>query len=70
MLIYLQLRAKWNAALPGCIVFNPTCSRLNITISVIHDIILLLAILVGLLRIRGQSGGAFEMGRLLWRQVE
>ena len=70
MLINLQLRAEWDAILSGCIVINSARSRLNIIVSFIHDTILLLAMLVGLLRIRGQSGGAFEMGRLLWRQVE
>jgi len=70
MLIHLQLHAEWNAVIRGCIVFNSARTRLNVIVSFIHDTTLLLAMLVGLLRIRGQSGGAFEMGRLLWRQVE
>jgi len=70
MLIHLQLRAEWNAVFLGCNVSNSVRSRLNVIVSFIHDFILLLAMLVGLLRIRGQSGGAFEMGRLLLRQVE
>jgi len=70
MLIHFQLRAEWNAVLRACIVLNSARTILNVIVSFIHDIILLLAMLVGLLRIRGQSGGAFEMGRLLWRQVE
>jgi len=70
MFIHLQLRAEWNDVLRGCILFNSARTRLDVTVSFIHDITLLLAMLVGLLRIRGQFGGAFKMGRLLWRQVE
>jgi hypothetical protein len=70
MLIHLRLRAKWNATLPACIVFRPVSGKLNIIVSFVHDVILLLAMLVGLLRIRGQSVGTFEMRRFLWKQVE
>ena len=34
----------------------------------ITDVILLLIVLIGLLRLHG-SGGSFALGRLLWKQV-
>jgi len=33
------------------------------------DVILLLTMFVGLIRLLGRGGGTFELGRLLWRQV-
>src|SRR5712671_6020528 len=35
----------------------------------INDVILLLTMLVGLLRLRHHGGGRFDLGRLLWKQV-
>lgn len=35
----------------------------------VTDCLLLLFMLAGLLRLRRRGGGAFELGRLLWRQV-
>ena len=69
MLIHMQLHAKWNAFLPGCIVFNSHSSKLNIIVTLIVDTILLLTVLVGLLRWRSDGLGMFGIGRLLWKQV-
>jgi len=44
-------------------------SKKNIIATLCADIILLLIMLVGLLRIRLQGGGTFALGRLLWTQV-
>ena len=35
----------------------------------VTDCLLLIFMLAGLLRLRRRGGGAFELGRLLWRQV-
>jgi hypothetical protein len=37
--------------------------------SLFADIALLLIMLIGLLRLRREEGGAFPMGRTLWNQV-
>jgi len=63
-----RLRAEWNAFLPGCIVFNSHSSKLNIIVTLIVDVMLLLAVLVGLLRWRSDGLGMFGIARLLWKQ--
>lgn len=37
--------------------------------TLITDVVLLLIMLVGLLRMRFDAGGAFALGRILWKQV-
>ena len=68
-LIHLQLRSDWYDFLPGCIVFNSHSSKLNIIVGLIVDIVLLLTMLAGLLRLRSEGGGTFGIGGLLWKQV-
>lgn len=63
-----RLRSDWSAALPGCNVFNSGNSKLNIVSAVVTDLVLLLAVLVGLIRLRSYCSGTFDMGRLLWKQ--
>jgi len=41
----------------------------TIIVVFVTDIVLLLTMLVGLLRLRRRGGGTFELGRLLWKQV-
>lgn len=50
-------------------VYNTESNKPNIIVTFIADIILLLIMLVGLLRIRRQGGGTFGLGQLLWKQV-
>jgi hypothetical protein len=38
-------------------------------VSLITNIILLLTMLIGLLRLRSEGGGTFGIGSLLWKQV-
>ena len=38
-------------------------------VMLITDVVLLLTMFVGLLRLRRRGGGTFELGRLLWKQV-
>lgn len=52
-----------------CVVDNTESNKPNIIVTLITDIILLLIMLVGLLRIRRQGGGAFGLGQRLWKQV-
>jgi len=51
-----------------CIVLNSESSKLYVVILAVTDIILLLIVLVGLLRLRRDGSGTFGIGRLLWKQ--
>jgi hypothetical protein len=44
-------------------------TQLNFVITLVTDIILLVVMFIGLLRLRVYEHGAFGLGRLLWRQV-
>ena len=68
-LIDPQLRSDWDVALVQCIVLNSDSSKLNIIVLLITDSVLLLTVLVGLLRLRGDGVGTSSLGRLLWKQV-
>ena len=52
-----------------CIVVNSESNKLNITVLLVTDIVLLLTMLVGLLRLRSDGIGAHGVAQLLWRQV-
>jgi hypothetical protein len=68
-LIDTQLRSAWSPFWQGCAVLNTEGNKLNIIVSLITDIVLLLIMLVGLLRLRSEGGGRFGIGLLLWNQV-
>ena len=53
----------------GCIVVNTESTKLNIIVTLVTDVILLLIMLVGLLRIRRYGCGKFGLGYLMWKQV-
>jgi hypothetical protein len=50
-------------------VVNMPDLKLNALMSFIADIILLVLMLVGLLRLGFHESGVFGLGRLMWRQV-
>ena len=50
-------------------VFNVKSDRLSIIAILVTDVVLLLIMLVGLLRMRLETGDAFRFGRILWNQV-
>ena len=52
-----------------CLVVNWHISKLNILVTVATDIILLLIMFFGLLRLGFHERGVFGLGRLLWKQV-
>jgi len=64
----VRLRSNWSATLLGCDIFNSGNSKLNIISCVVTDLVLLLAVLVGLFRLRSYCSGTFHMGRFLWKQ--
>ena len=53
----------------GCGVPNLHISELNILVTLATDIILLLIMFFGLLRLGFHERGTFGLGRLLWKQV-
>jgi hypothetical protein len=52
-----------------CIVVNFHMSELNILVTLVSDIILVLIMFFGLLRLGFHERGVFGLGRLLWKQV-
>jgi hypothetical protein len=52
-----------------CILGNFDSTKPAIIGSLVSDIALLLIMLIGLLRLRREAGGAFALGRTLWKQV-
>ena len=50
-------------------MLNFEATKLNVAISLITDVVLLLIMLAGLIRLRLRGGGALGLGRMLWNQV-
>jgi hypothetical protein len=50
-------------------VTNSYSFKLNILVTLVTDIILLVFMLVGLLRVRLHDGGTLKLGPFLWKQV-
>ena len=67
-LIILQLRAAWSPAKSVCVVLNTERLINNVTTTLATDVVLLLTMLVGLLRMP-LRGNMFGLGQILWRQV-
>jgi len=65
-----QIRASWVPAMATCVIDNIEGTRLTMITTLITDIVLLLIMLIGLLRLGfSERGGVLGMGRLMWRQV-
>ncbi|KAI0287045.1 hypothetical protein BC826DRAFT_76281 [Russula brevipes] len=62
-----QLRSG-NPAPDSCLPRNVGISKLSTISTLVTDIVLLLIMLVGLLRLRVQGAGMFSLGQLLWKQ--
>ncbi|KAF8481575.1 hypothetical protein DFH94DRAFT_400751 [Russula ochroleuca] len=63
-----RLRSVWVPAQKQCVVYDTESNKPNIIVTLITDIILLLIMLVGLLRLRRYGDGTFGLARLLWKQ--
>jgi len=63
-----RIRSGWNTDQSNCVVLNMESNKPTIIVVFVTDIVLLLIMLVGLLRLRRHGGGTFELGRLLWKQ--
>ena len=53
----------------SCLIVNLHISELNILVTLVTDIILLLIMFFGLLRLGYHERCAFGLGRLMWKQV-
>ena len=52
-----------------CVMTNIEQSRLTAFVTIVTDLLLLLIMFVGSLRLRRDGGGTFGLAGLLWRQV-
>ncbi|KAF8487453.1 hypothetical protein DFH94DRAFT_27877 [Russula ochroleuca] len=64
----IRMRATWSPEANSCILVNFDSTLPTIIVSFVSDIGLLLIMLIGLLRLRLKTGGAFVLGRFLWKQ--
>ena len=64
----LQLYATWAPENSVCEVLDTKTSKKNTIATLVSDVVLLLTMLVGLLRLR-QDGTMFGFGKFLWKQV-
>jgi hypothetical protein len=63
-----RIRAGWDPDQGFCVVLNVESNQPTMIVMLITDVVLLLTMFVGLLRLRRRGGGTFELGRLLWKQ--
>jgi hypothetical protein len=59
----------WSPEGKACVVLNFETSKPAVIGSLFTDLLLLLIMLLGLLRLRLGSSGEFSIGRFLWKQV-
>ena len=52
-----------------CVVTNIQSCKSSLIVLLGADVVLLLIMLAGLLRLRRHGGGSLAIGRLLWKQV-
>jgi hypothetical protein len=64
----MQLRSS-RVAGQNCTILNTETSKLNTIVSLVTDLVLLLIMLVGMIRLRRYGGGTFGLGQLMWNQV-
>ncbi|KAH9956523.1 hypothetical protein BC827DRAFT_1270889 [Russula dissimulans] len=63
-----QIRSTWSPDEATCLVLNIESNKPNFIVALCTDIVLLVIMLVGLLRLGFHERSAFGMGRLMWRQ--
>jgi len=63
-----QLRSEWLPGFDTCVLPNMERNKLAFIITFAIDIILVLTMFLGLLRLRGHGRGVFGLASLLWKQ--
>ena len=69
MLITTQIRSTWIPVLDVCSTADLKGVEETFILILITDLILLVTMLTGLLRLRRHGGGTRGLGLLLWKQV-
>ncbi|KAF8498240.1 hypothetical protein F5888DRAFT_233691 [Russula emetica] len=64
----VRVRESWSDELNTCVLLNPESIKPNIMGSLIADVVLLLIMLIGLLRLPFGAGDALGLERVLWKQ--
>jgi len=64
----VRARSAWVSSRSSCTVINTEENKLNIIVTLALDMVLLLTMLAGLLRLRRDGSGRFGVARLLWIQ--
>ncbi|KAF8498243.1 hypothetical protein F5888DRAFT_233963 [Russula emetica] len=64
----VRIRNSWSHELNSCVLLNPDRITPSIMGSLIADVVLLLIMLIGLLRLRFGAGDALSLERVLWKQ--
>jgi len=64
----VRLRSAWAPRPGSCIDLNIQSNAVNLVVTIVIDIVLLLTMLVGLIRLRRGEGGMFALSKLLWNQ--
>jgi len=63
-----RLRAAWAPTQSVCVVLNSESTKLNVTATLVTDVVLLVIMLVGLLRLRLHGSTMFGLWKVLWSQ--
>jgi hypothetical protein len=63
-----QFQSVWSPAQSACGLLHSDRSKYNLIATLTEDVVLLLIVLVGLLRLR-KDGTLLGLGKLLWKQV-
>jgi len=64
----VRIRAVWVPAMSTCVISNIHSTKLNMISTLITDVVLLLVMLIGLLRLGFHESGVYGLGHLMWRQ--
>jgi len=63
-----ELHSTWSPQTGGCTPPTMERDKVPVTVMVCIDVALVVAMFIGLLRLRGRVGGLFGLVRLLWKQ--
>jgi len=64
----VRLRSTWSPETNTCVPTNLESTKLSTFFILFADVVLLLIMLIGLIRMRSGGGGIFDLGRILWKQ--
>lgn len=59
----------WSPKTDTCVILDIDGTKPNVVGSLVTNIALLVIMFIGLLRLRPEAGGVFNLGRMVWKQV-